>query len=298
MKTFALLPVIGLIAASPSTAHVGDTVYPIYELPTSQLPDLYDGSLDDWEDAVPGATVDYRDFVTISGVGESAPVSADDLAYRFFLGWHGPTRRLYLAVERLDDVYVNQYDGEVGDMLRHDGGIELMVDGDHSGGPYQGLSDDSTRFKLSQAQQYIAIAESPDGQLLTVAFEPRLAWAARPPYAEAGGFTLEGIPSLTFIELYVTPFDDLNALSPDQSVPSKLAAGRIIGFQLSVPDFDTKPGEYRGYFTVAGQTGTWRDASLFADGLLLPCDVEDCGSAPPSAVAANSWGRIKAGFSR
>ena len=38
------------------------------------------------------------------------------------------------------------------------------------------------------------------------------------------------------------------------------------------------------------------DADYFVDGLLVPCAVEDCSGSPPSAVRADSWGRIKAGF--
>lgn len=39
-------------------AHVGGTVYSIYELPTSSLPDLHDGTLEDWEEVLPGPIID------------------------------------------------------------------------------------------------------------------------------------------------------------------------------------------------------------------------------------------------
>ena len=51
-----LLPVL-LLTATISHAHVGDIVFPIYVLPTSDLPDLHDGSLEDWDDALSNARV-------------------------------------------------------------------------------------------------------------------------------------------------------------------------------------------------------------------------------------------------
>ena len=85
---------------------------------------------------------------------------------------------------------------------------------------------------------------------------------------------------------------------PGASRPSLIAADRIIGFSLSVPDFDAKPGDYRAFHTLAGKSETWRRAERFVDGLLVGCGVEDCGAAPApvSAVTVDSWGRIKASF--
>jgi hypothetical protein len=78
---------------------------------------------------------------------------------------------------------------------------------------------------------------------------------------------------------------------------SSLAAGTSIGFQISVPDFDTEAGAYHGFHTLSGQPNTWRMAENFVDGELVGCDSGDCGSAPlPTAVAEDSWGRIKASF--
>ena len=59
-----VLPAILTVAlAGAASAHVGDIVYPIYELPTSDLPDLHDGTLDDWEEVLPSASLDHNDFV-------------------------------------------------------------------------------------------------------------------------------------------------------------------------------------------------------------------------------------------
>lgn len=49
-----------------------------------------------------------------------------------------------------------------------------------------------------------------------------------------------------------------------------------------------------GHYNVAGTH--WPSADHFVDGLLIPCDVEDCSESPGSAVRPDSWGRIKARF--
>ena len=61
-------------------------------------------------------------------------------------------------------------------------------------------------------------------------------------------------------------------------------------------DFDAAPGEYHGWYSLSGESTAWRYADKFVDGVLLPCEGGDCGSAPEpeSAVQTDSWGRIKA----
>ena len=299
-----------LILWTTASAHVGAALYPIYELPTSDLPDLHDGTLADWEEVLAGASLTHSDFEA-HDVGEGAPVDPGDLAYQIFLAWHGSTQRVYVAMERVDDVYVNEYEGGgiSSQMWRHDG-FEFMVDGDHSGGEYQwpfdsDLTPEERRLlTLSQAQMYGAVSEAVDGHLLVLSQWDGPFRTAEvmplmfPPYADAGGFVLSGSPSLSGIEMYVTPFDRLNVLHPEDSQRSELYADKIIGFQISIPDFDSEPSEYHGFYNLAGQSGTWRSADRFVDGVLLPCEGGDCGSAPEpvSAVQVDSWGRIKAGL--
>jgi hypothetical protein len=67
-----------------------------------------------------------------------------------------------------------------------------------------------------------------------------------------------------------------------------LYAGKIIGLQIAVPDFDAQAGQYHAYHTTAGSAFSWMDAGRFVDGRLLP--------APSTSVAGTTWARIKAGF--
>ena len=94
---------------------------------------------------------------------------------------------------------------------------------------------------------------------------------------------------MSVLEFYVTPFDDLIETSPDSSRISPLYPGKIIGFQISVPDFDTAPSDYRAFHILSGQAATWKAAERFVDGRLVAA-----GQRTPTVARSDSWGRIKA----
>jgi hypothetical protein len=304
MRRFAIIAlaaacIVGMTSAT--SAHIGGLVFPIYEIPTSDLPDLRDGTLEDWEDVLPGTSLDHNSFQPLN-VADGAGINPEDLAYRVFLTWHSATQTLAAAIERVDDVYVNTYEGgDLTGLWRFDS-IEFMIDGDHTGGSYNGFSaDDYTADELKlltnfQAQQYVAVAESPDGR--TMGYQGNgQGWVTLPPYADAGGYSVGESPNTSVIELQVTAWDELNWEGPELSRRSNLVAGSTLGFQFSIPDFDTEAGAYHGFHTLSGQPNTWREADNFVDGELIGCDTGDCGSAPvATAVSADSWGRIKASF--
>jgi len=302
-KSLVVMLAAGLVVAlcGAVSAHIGTAIYPLYELPTADLPDLRDGTLEDWEDVLPGASLDHNAFAPLN-VSDGAGINPADLAYRAFFAWHSAGQHLFMAIERVDDVYVNTYEGgDLAGLWRFDS-IEFMVDGDHTGGAYNGFpAEEYTAEEIKllsnyQAQQYVAVAESPDGRSLGYQGQGQ-GWVPLPPYADGGGFSAGEAPNISVIEIYVTPWDELNWQGPELSKRSELTAGKIIGFQISVPDFDTEAGAYHGFHTLSGQPDTWRLAENFVDGELIPCTTGDCGAAAvPTAVKADSWGRIKASF--
>lgn len=304
--TLMLAGCFALALSSSAGAHIGTKIYPIYELSTSDLPDLHDGTLNDWEDVLPGASLDQNEFAPLN-VADGAGINPADLAYRVFFAWHSGRQVLYFAIERVDDKYVNTYaGGDLTNLWQYDS-IEFMLDGDHTGGAYNGWDAavySAEEIKLLtnfQAQQYVGIAEAPDNRLLGYQGNGQ-GWVTLPPYADAGGFSEGESPNTSVLEMYLTPWDELNWQGPEVSKRSVLKADKIIGFQISVPDFDAgcyscDPGGYHGFHTLSGQPNTWRLAENFVDGQLIPCDTGDCGSAPtPTAVQSDSWARIKASF--
>lgn len=75
-----LLPLI----SSSVEGHVGATVYPIYELPSADLPTFHDGTLEDWDQVLPNASLTHAEFTLTDG----DRVELDDFAFRVFLAWH------------------------------------------------------------------------------------------------------------------------------------------------------------------------------------------------------------------
>jgi hypothetical protein len=309
-----------LLLVAPAHAHVGDRIYPIPEITDEDLDrfDLHDNSLDDWQRVLLYPSLRAADFFADPTVGDGAPYDPFDMDYQFWLGWNGSTNRLYFAMERTDDVYVNEYiGGNIDDLWRHDGSFEFMVDGDITGSADPDWTDEERTLNNNRtAQQYSVIAESPDGHHLGYQGAGS-EWVNSLPYADGGGgtselsldffgdfvsdfgrniFTQPGqLPSISqapvrsVVEGYVTPFDDLIWNDPEDSKKSDLAPDKIIGLSISIPDFDTKPAAYRAFHSLTGAYDTWRYASNFNDGRLL-------SASDRTSVESRSWARIKASF--
>lgn len=298
MKKHSIL-LLALVFAVSMAGLAGAQVYPIYELPTTELPDLYDGSLQDWEDVLPGTSLTHDDFAPLA-VADGAGIDPADLAYRMYMAWNSADQRIYMCIERVDDVYINPYEGGAPMNMWTSDGAEIMLDGDHSGGDYNGFSVDEYGEEMAklltgfQAQQLVMVPESPDG-LLIGSNTAAAGWCTNMPWAEAGGFAEGEAPTTSVMEGAMTAWDELNWNGPQVSVRSTLEAGRIIGFQISIMDWDVI-GTYHAFHTLSGLANTWRMADNFVGGELVGCDYDDCGAAPDiiSAVQAESWGRIKA----
>lgn len=286
---------LGLV--SGANAHIGSEVYLFFEIADEDAAeiDFDDGTLDDWADLVGDPSVEATDFFADPGVGDGAPYDPADMDYRIWFGWNSTSSTIWGAMERTDDVYVNEYDGD-GAMWRWDSAIELMLDGDHSGGEYgfnasncEGCTEEELFLVNNrQAQQFLGIAETPDGRYVGY-LGAGSEWVNALPYADGGGAAFGDSPVTSIMEMFVTPFDNLIYNDPAASEASQLNSGGIIGFQISIPDYDVA-GTYHAFHTLTGQTATWRFAERFADGRLI-----GLGGAG-TAVEESSWGRLKATF--
>ena len=224
--------------------------------------------------------------------------------FRIWLAWNQGTSTLWIAVERFDDLYFNLYDGkEPWEMQNWDSSFRFMVDGDHTGGLYSGFhgrycencTPEQRLENNRQAQQWIVIAETPDGQPLFHFGASE--WVAREPYASAGGGVIGRGPTMTVTEFKVTAFDDLIYDNEDASKASRLYPGKTIGFDMRTSDNDAV--EYEdGYgpainMSLAGRFRSLIHADLFVDGLLVGA-AREAVLDDSSAVEPSSWGRIKA----
>ena len=273
-----------------------------FELTDEELAiiNVRDGSIEDW-DSLFEPSLYAPDFYADPDVGQGLPYDPAILDYRIWLGWTraGRGNHLYLAIERIDAVYVNEYEGGAPGQIWQYDSIEFMVDGDHSGGQYGGWEPEfyDTEEELllidnAQAQQYVAIAVTPDDQHIGY-LGAGTGWVIRPPFADAGGAAWGADPNISVIEMYVTPFDNCIWNDPDNSVVSTLEPDRIIGFQISVPDFDVEPRAYTAFHTLSGQGATFKYAERFVDGVLVGADIDPTD---PTAVQSSSWADIKSSF--
>ena len=108
--------------------------------------------------------------------------------------------------------------------------------------------------------------------------EPLGDWMIQSPFCDAGGSVIGEQPAIWIIEFYVTPFDLLVSLEPDECVVSDLKAGEVIGLGVGIWDKDEAAPVYQAYYGLGG---------LF-DAILLSRDQAD------SVVRGSTWGRIKA----
>lgn len=272
-----------LIAWLPAAAwpHVGERVFLVQELPTADLPDLHDGTLEDWEAALPFQAFDITDMGH-AGFGDQ-PLDPEDIAARVFLAWNDRAQQLYVAIEFVDDV------GDRRDQFR------LMLDGDHSGGAYdpaptvrEGLEE------RTQAQSYDVATYPQDSAEALSRRSGLTGWAYHEPWVDLGHATLGEAPAQSIVEMAITPWDAM-VEAADGSRRSQLVAGRVIGLQLAFPDFDE---DLETVWSIGGATvgssGFDGTANAFADAELIACDRLDC-SGTRTAVAPDSWARIKAG---
>ncbi len=305
-----LLP---LVPANDAHAHVGDEIYLFYELLDEDLYaiDLTDGSVEDWYDVLGEPSLTAVDFHY--PYSQYDPESLDN---RFWLGWHRRSGTLWVAMERFDDIYVNNYAGEILEsglptmfrpaMVYWDSHLSFMVDGDHSGGQYlfslttcEGCTVEEAKLRNNrQAQHWLAIAETSEGQ--QVGYDGASEWATREPYAAAGGGVLGATPVTTVTEMKVTPFDDLVYDDEAASAVSELYPGKVIGFSIRTIDNDateysdgTGPKDYQ---FLSDRVYASRFADLFVDGLLVGAGEDPSRYDDVSAVEPSSWARIKASF--
>ena len=107
MRTF-LVPLVAVAAlglATAANAHIGDEIYPFYELLDEELDriDLTDGSVDDWYEVVGEPSLTAPDFVWGTEY-EPAEYDPSSLDFRIWLAWHQGSGTIWIAMERVDDL--------------------------------------------------------------------------------------------------------------------------------------------------------------------------------------------------
>ena len=279
-----------------ATAHTGDRLFAIPFLPPETLDAIrLDGQVDDWVEVLGEPTFTALDFTPET---EPAALRSYDrydpanLDFRVWIGWT-EAGRLWGAAECADDYYFADPERRftLGDSF------SLLVDGDHSGGPYSyveshGLNEtrEPDPRNNRQAQHYAAKPEAAGAPVMDVPFVALTVdrWMVEPPFADGAGGVAGENPTFWTVEFFVTAFDEMD-LEPGGSRVSELAAGQIIGLDLLVTDQDEETGNAVFHLTDVNNA-KGKGADWFGDVLLLGPDDRGAGS----AVATESWARIKA----
>ena len=305
-----VLAVLVLLTLTTSAAaHMGNRLYPIPEISDEMLERIRfdDESVDEWYELVGEPTMSLIDF-QYNNTDLPDPSSLD---FRIWIAWHDDPVRIYLAFSASDDVHISSRG------MGSDIEIILAVDADHSGGEggYSNLSFEEAEGSWGGAQQYRAFSWLDSGEpalhsLYTSSREygggrgyifdgSGDSWTVLPPYGDAVSHVAGENPTITLIELYVTPYDSWGGYDsgPQDAEVSDLKAGQVIGFATIVTDSDSEDGHYNLMPEAVQSERPWGDiiahyrADVYLDGLLLPTagrETED------SAVRPSFWGLIKA----
>ena len=284
-------------------AHSGGRVYPIPELTDEMLEkiQLNDGSVDEWYDLAGEPTMSLVDFRKYGEIPDPS-----DLDFRIWVAWHDDPARFYVAFLGSDDVF---YESQWWDIE-----LQLTFDGNHSGGDgYSNFTSDESEGVWGKAQQYKAMVRTESGDPALYAYYTSSSggssfvsdgsfdsWTLFPPYGDVGGDIAGENPTITVIELYVTPYDSWQGYDsgPEGAVVTDLTAGEVIGFAIVVSEEDGEDGWYPLTPEAVRTDEPWENllflyrADLYLDGLLLPANQTD--SQDGSAVESMTWGRIKA----
>ena len=211
-----------------------------------------------------------------------------NLDFRIWLGW-SREGRIHVAAQFADDVYFNEYGFGPSDLLT------LIVDGDHTGGLYLPFSlsrppeeaEDPLENNM-QAQAYQAVSRAagdPMVDMVTTTLFVDERWMVEPPFARGGGGVFGENPAYWSVEFYVTCFDRLNHLSPEDSDVSQLAEGKIIGFDIWVFDVDDDSGLVHNWISKRYNV-YWGYATKS-----YPHFVDGRGSGHPGALGAVGYQR-------
>lgn len=245
----------------------------IYQFEHDQIPRI-DGDAQDW-DIVPDDYAVGSDQLKDTLRGTKNDPKTLDVSVK--VGWVKGLNRLYFLYEAYDDYWDFRMPGLHNDIL------ELMVDGDASGGPITAIADPKVKYGTwagylmqgVQAQNYHIFTPSEGKNWAMI-------WGAQPwilefpwsnsaqhydfKHAESGRYTLE---------FWITPFDHAPLEGAHKAVVTQLKEGAEIGLSWVVLDYDDElAGEngYRSFNNLSNETGAHSDADLLRRFKLMPVE--------------------------
>jgi hypothetical protein len=246
-----------------------------------------DGRDDDWTWYDPAYIVTPEEMFEII-TGEMPPKSDIDLI--ILTGWTPPPdNRLYGFVKVTDDtLHIAQVELDNGWL---DDDLEVITDADHSGGPFRAegvvtdINAQQFTFHLTTSGYsqfaWLRYQAPPESQWSTAEIEAAFTTS---PAGAANGATNVVVNYEYRMPLWVEVQPAGKSASPRQD----LSASQTIGLTYQLNEADT--GDRTHQLATAGANGAAWDASFSSDYTLLAVGEYT------TAVASDTWGRIKATF--
>lgn len=268
-----------------------EITFKIFQFPPNMIPRI-DGNDDDWAmmpDSYPIGMDQLEDTEAPGGHGTDR--DPKDLDVKVKVGWVKGLDRLYFPYEAYD----NYWDFSRPDL--HNDILEVVVDGDLSGGPlidmyYRDVWTPAAVGQMSTLDPRISSSDAYFAQQGAHAknyhiFTPAegkdwtMDWGCAQytkelPYANhAINYNFRpGQPGKLVLEFWITPFDYAGCEGPERAVESVLTENKLIGLSWAVIDYDDVNSNKRKFWNLSHKQTFFGNASDLVGFRLMPLEPQ------------------------
>ena len=268
-----------------------EITFKIFQFPPNMIPRI-DGNDDDWAmmpDSYPIGMDQLEDTEAPGGHGTDR--DPKDLDVKVKVGWVKGLDRLYFPYEAYD----NYWDFSRPDL--HNDILEVVVDGDLSGGPlidmyYRDVWTPAAVGQMSALDPRISSSDAYFAQQGAHAqnyhiFTPAegkdwtMDWGCAQytkelPYANhAINYNFRpGQPGKLVLEFWITPFDYAGCEGPERAVESVLTENKLIGLSWAVIDYDDVNSNKRKFWNLSHKQTFFGNASDLVGFRLMPLEPQ------------------------
>jgi hypothetical protein len=286
-----LVTVLVFLAVPLRALDRSEVTFKVFQFPQDKIPRI-DGDPSDW-DIVPASYVIGMDQFVDDGKPNRVR-DPKNLDVKIRVGWVKGLNRLYVLYEAYDNYW------DFGRPDLHNDTLELMVDGDASGGPFvskgpgtriytdekvgKPMAAPDDRISVSEAHWAVQGVHAQNYHIFTPAASKDwcMAWNAATwtkefPHANAKcryDFKPREGGKLT-LEFWITPYDYAGPEGPERAVESVLRENKIIGLSFIVIDYDDETrNANNGFWTLSRVRTAHSHASELCAFQLMPLEPD------------------------